>query len=192
MPATNLITSKLVFRRAQSHSLSECRRSPSARFEARDAGYDSSCAPSLTMGQTQRDETVFRTTGSGQEIALWASIASILAAAIGFSWNANPLAQAFAAIFIACALIRRSCLWSAPSLNPVCIVQLDCAHDGKPWHRYGLSLRQLSFRAGRGFPPYRPRSTHHRTVLVRAGYFSWTVTPILLDGADRQLDRPFN
>jgi hypothetical protein len=25
-----------------------------------------------------------------------------------------------------------------------------------------------------------------------AGYFSWTVASVLLDGADRQLDRPFN
>lgn len=44
--------------------------------------------------------------GAWQETALWLSIAGILSAAIGFSWSPTPLAQALAAIFIACALVH--------------------------------------------------------------------------------------
>ncbi|WFU31537.1 hypothetical protein QA635_34250 [Bradyrhizobium brasilense] len=98
---------------------------------------------------TRRDGISDNGLWTWQEIALWASIASILAAAIGFSWNANPLAQAFAAIFIACALIRRSCLWSAPSLNPVCFVQHDCAHR---WKALGFHFGSYHFELGADFP----------------------------------------
>lgn len=44
--------------------------------------------------------------GSPRRAVLWLDIAGILAAAIGFSWDPTPLAQALAAIFIACALIH--------------------------------------------------------------------------------------
>ena len=42
--------------------------------------------------------------GSSRQAVLWLGIAGILAAAIGFSWDPTPLAQALAAIFIVCAL----------------------------------------------------------------------------------------
>src|SRR5262245_30208359 len=43
----------------------------------------------------------------------WLTIAGILTAAIGFSWNPTPLAQALAAIFIACALVHAAVAYGA-------------------------------------------------------------------------------
>src|SRR5215831_5921714 len=51
--------------------------------------------------------------GARQETVLWLSIAGILAAAIVFSWNPTPLAQALAAIFIACALVHATFAYGA-------------------------------------------------------------------------------
>ena len=46
-----------------------------------------------------------------REIALWLAIACVLAAAIGYSWNPTPFAQALAAIFIGCALLHGTYLY---------------------------------------------------------------------------------
>jgi putative membrane protein len=48
-----------------------------------------------------------------QQTVLWLSIAGILAAAIGFSWNPTAFAQALAAIFIACALVHAAFAYGA-------------------------------------------------------------------------------
>ena len=48
-----------------------------------------------------------------QETVLWVAIAGILTAAIGFSWNPTPLAQALAAIFSACALVHAAVAYGA-------------------------------------------------------------------------------
>src|SRR5262249_5073780 len=48
-----------------------------------------------------------------QETVLWLAIAGILTAAIGFSWNPTLLAQALAAIFIACALVHAAVAYGA-------------------------------------------------------------------------------
>src|SRR5215471_4425866 len=46
-----------------------------------------------------------------REIALWLAIACVLAAAIGYSWNPTPIAQALAVIFIGCALLHGAFLY---------------------------------------------------------------------------------
>ena len=61
---------------------------------------------------------------TAREAVLWFAVACILAAAIGFSWNPTPFAQALAAIFIACALVHAGFFYgfrSAPILFVICV-----------------------------------------------------------------------
>lgn len=171
MPATNLITSKLVFRRAQSHSLNECRRNPSA---------GSRCEMPATIRRMRRylrwgkhNETIFLTTGSGLgrlHVGLLSpAFLQPQSAFHGIQVRSRKRSRQSS------SPVRRSMPllpMVRPSLNSVCFVQRDCIYDGSLGTPTGIPFRQLSFRAERGSPPYRPRSTRHRTVLVRAGLFS--------------------
>jgi len=131
--------------------------------------------------------------GMLQETALWLAIAGILAAAIGFSWNPTPLAQVLAAIFIGCALVhaasnyggrRALILFVACSAIAFAMENLGAA-TGFPFGVY-------HFEASADLPHVGLIPIIVGPLWFGAGYFSWTVASVLLDGADRQLDRPFN
>jgi putative membrane protein len=128
-----------------------------------------------------------------RETWLWLSIAGILAAAVGFSWNPTPLAQALAAIFITCALVhaaftygprRALILFVACSAIAFAMENLGAA-TGFPFGIY-------HFEVGADLPHVGLIPIIVGPLWFGAGYFSWTVASVLLDGADCHLDRPFN
>ena len=131
--------------------------------------------------------------GARQEIVVWLAIAGILATAIGFSWNPTPLAQALAAIFIACALVHAAFTYGA---RRALVLFVAC-------NAIAFAMENLGSATGFPFGSYHFEVGAHLPhvglipVIVGplwfgAGYFSWVVASVLLDGADRQLDRPFN
>ncbi len=127
------------------------------------------------------------------EIILWLAIAGFLATAIWFSWNATPFAQALAAIFIGSALAHAVVLYGfrrALVLFCICIAMTFVIENigvatGFPFGHYHFEVD--------------PDLPHVGSIPIivgplwfGAGYFSWVVASILLDGADRRLDRLFN
>jgi uncharacterized membrane protein len=128
-----------------------------------------------------------------QETVLWLSFAGILAAGIGFSWNPNPLGQALAAIFIVCALAHATFAYGA---RRALILFVACS-------AIAFAMENLGTASGFPFGVYHfevgPDLPHVGLIPIivgplwfGAGYFSWTVASVLLDGADRQLDHTFN
>ena len=127
------------------------------------------------------------------ETALWLAIACILVAAVGFSWNPTPFAHALAAIFIACAIVHAGFFYGsrhALVLFIICtaitftIENIGVA-TGFPFGHYHFAIDARLPRIGSIPIIVGP-------LWFGAGYFSWIVASILLDGADRRLDRPFN
>jgi len=137
----------------------------------------------------RRDSISSKRLWTWQNIVLWLSIAGILAAAIGFSWNPTPLA----AIFIACAVFhaalaygtcRASILFAMCNAIAFATENLGAA-TGFPFGSY-------HFEVGADLPHIGLIPLIVGPLWFGSGYFSWTVASILLDGADPQLDRPFN
>ncbi|MGY3237445.1 MULTISPECIES: carotenoid biosynthesis protein [unclassified Bradyrhizobium] len=130
---------------------------------------------------------------SRQDIALWLAIGGILATAIGFSWNPTPFAQALAAVFIACALVHAAFAYGARralilfvACNAIAFAMENLgAATGFPFGVY-------HFEVGADLPHVGLIPIIVGPLWFGAGYFSWVVASVLLDGADRQLDRPFN
>ena len=129
----------------------------------------------------------------GQQLALWLVIAAIIIPAIAFSWNPTPLAQALAAVFIVSALIH-ACAFYRPRqalmLFAICLVITFAMENlgtatGFPFGRY-------HFEVDAGLPHIGLIPVIVGPLWFGAGYFSWVVATILLDGADRALDRRFN
>ncbi|WP_165435655.1 MULTISPECIES: carotenoid biosynthesis protein [Bradyrhizobium] len=121
------------------------------------------------------------------------AIAGILAAAIWFSWNPTPVAQALAALFIACALIHATFAYGARS---ALVLFVTC-------NAIAFAMENLSaatafpfgtfhFVVGADLPQIGLIPIIVGPVWFVVGYFSWVVASVLLDHADRQLDRPFN
>jgi len=125
--------------------------------------------------------------------ALWLAIVCYLAASIALSWNPTPLAQALAVIFIASAVAHASCAYGfkdALVLVLMCVaitfvIENIGAATGFPFGRYHFEVD--------------PELIHVGAIPIivgplwfGAGYFSWVVASILLDGADRHLDRAFD
>lgn len=130
---------------------------------------------------------------SAGETALWLAIACYLVVAIGFSWNPTPLAQALAVLFIASALAHAGLAYGwrhALVLFTICVVitfviENIGAATGFPFGHYHFEVDADFFHIGTIPIIVGP-------LWFGAGYFSWVVASILLDGADRRLDRPFN
>jgi hypothetical protein len=59
-----------------------------------------------------------------REIALWLAIACILAAAIGYSWDPTPFAQALAAIFIGSALLHGAFLYDVRAVLVLFVISV--------------------------------------------------------------------
>ena len=131
--------------------------------------------------------------GSSRQVVLWLGIAGILAAAIGFSWDPTPLAQALAAIFIVCALahaafaygMRRALiLFIAGNVISFAMENFGAA-TGFPFGSY-------HFEVGANLPHVGRIPIIVGPLWFGACYFSWVIASVLLDGADRGLDRRFN
>jgi len=128
-----------------------------------------------------------------RETALWLAIACILVAAVGFSWNPTPFAHALAAIFVACAIVHAGIYYGsrhALVLFIICIaitfmIENIGVATGFPFGHY-------HFAVDAGLPRIGSIPIIVGPLWFGAGYFSWVVASILLDGADRRLDRPFN
>src|SRR5262249_44513291 len=128
---------------------------------------------------------------SAREIALWGAIACILLAGIGFSWNPTPSAHVLAAIFVACAFVHAVFLYGARSATVLFITCIAITFaienigvaTGFPFGRY-------HFAVDAGLPRIGSIPLVVGPLWFGAGYFSWVVAAILLDGADRRLDRP--
>jgi uncharacterized membrane protein len=131
--------------------------------------------------------------GARQETVLWLSIAVILAAAIGFSWNPTPLAEVLAAIFIACALVHAAFAYGT---RRALILFVACSAIAFAMENLGTAtgfpFGVYHFEVGADLPHVGLIPIIVGPLWFGAGYFSWTVASVLLDGADRQLDRPFN
>ena len=127
------------------------------------------------------------------EAALWLAIACVLLAAIGFSWNPTSVAHVLAVIFVACALIHAGFSYDSRSalvLFIICIAITFAVENigvatGFPFGHYHFAIDARLPRIGSIPIIVGP-------LWFGAGYFSWIVASILLDGADRRLDRPFN
>ncbi|MGA7805609.1 carotenoid biosynthesis protein [Bradyrhizobium sp.] len=130
---------------------------------------------------------------AGPELALWLAIAGILIAGIGFSWNPTQLAQGLAATFIACALVHAALSYSprrALVLFVICItITFTMENLGAAT---GFPFGAYHFEVGAGLPSIGRIPIIVGPLWFGGGYFAWIVASILLDGADRRLDRPFN
>lgn len=128
-----------------------------------------------------------------REAALWLAIACVLLAAIGFSWNPTPFAHALAAIFIACALVHAGFFYgSRPALVLFTIsiaITFTMENIGVAT---GFPFGHYHFAIDAGLPRIGSIPIIVGPLWFGAGYFSWVVASILLDGADRRLDRPLN
>ncbi|WP_050403030.1 carotenoid biosynthesis protein [Bradyrhizobium embrapense] len=128
-----------------------------------------------------------------QEAMLWLSIAAILTTAIGFSWNPTPFAQALAAIFIACAGIHAVIAYGT---QQALILFIACSAIAFAVENLGTAtgfpFGVYHFEVGADLPHIGLIPVIVGPLWFGAGYFSWTVASVLLDGADRQLNRPFN
>jgi putative membrane protein len=127
------------------------------------------------------------------EIGLGLATAGILVAAIAFSWNPTPLAQALAAIFIGCALVHAALIYGprrSLALFVICVaITFAMENIGTST---GFPFGSYHFEVGAGLPHVGLIPIIVGPVWFGGGYFSWIVASILLDGADRRLDRPFN
>ncbi|MGY3133937.1 putative membrane protein [Bradyrhizobium sp. USDA 4501] len=131
--------------------------------------------------------------GIRSEIVLWLSIAGILAAAIGFSWNPTPLAQALAVSFIICALIHAAVAYRARHALMLLVVSSSIAFAMENLGTTtGLPFGNYHFEVGANLPHVGVIPIIVGPLWFGAGYFSWSVASVLMDGADRQLDRPIN
>src|SRR5215831_18978081 len=131
-----------------------------------------------------------RSSRSRREIALWLAVACILVAGVGFSWKPTPFAHALAAVFVACALVhavilygaRRAAVLFGISLAITFAIENVGVATGLPFGRY-------HFAVDAGLPRIGRIPMVVGALWFGAGYFSWVVAAILLDGADRRLDR---
>jgi uncharacterized membrane protein len=127
------------------------------------------------------------------DAVLWLAIAGILVAGIGFSWKTTPLAQALAAIFTACALVHATIAYG---VRRALVLFVACNAIAFAMENLGTAtgfpFGVYHFEVGADLPHVGLIPIVVGPLWFGAGYFSWVVASILLDGADRQLDRPFN
>jgi uncharacterized membrane protein len=127
------------------------------------------------------------------EIILWLAIAGFLATAIGFSWNPTPFAQALAAIFIGSALAHGAVLYGfGPALVLFCLCTAITFAIENVGVATGFPFGHYHFEVDPDLPHVGSIPIVVGPLWFGAGYFSWVVASILLDGGDRRLDRLFN
>jgi putative membrane protein len=129
----------------------------------------------------------------GQQLVLWLVITAIIVPAIAFSWNPTPLAQGLAAVFIASALVHASAFYRPrQALMPLAICLAITFAMENLGTATGFPFGHYHFEVDAGLPHIGLIPIIVGPLWFGAGYFSWVVATILLDGADRALDRRFN
>lgn len=142
---------------------------------------------------TERTTVGGRSYRLSREISLCLAIVCFLATAIGYSWNPTPLAQLLAVIFIGCALVHGALLYGLRVVLVLFIISVTItfavenmgAATGFPFGHY-------HFEVGGRLPHVGSIPIIVGPLWFGAGYFSWVVAFILLDGADQRLDRPLD
>jgi uncharacterized membrane protein len=128
-----------------------------------------------------------------RDTALWLAIACLLAAGIGYSWNSTPLAQALAALFIGCALLHGAFLYGLRVVLVLFIITVAITFAVENLGTAtGFPFGHYHFEVGDALPHIGSIPIIVGPLWFGAGYFSWVVASILLDGADHRLDRPLN
>jgi uncharacterized membrane protein len=125
--------------------------------------------------------------------ALCLLIACYLLAVICFTWNPTPIAQLLAAIGIVGACVHASMAYGFRhmlALFSICVVTTFAIENlgvatGFPFGHY-------HFEVGADLPHIGAIPVIVGPLWFGMGYFSWRLACILLDGADRRLDRNVN
>jgi uncharacterized membrane protein len=125
--------------------------------------------------------------------ALWLLISGYLLAVICFTWNPTPIAQLLAAMGIVGACVHASMTYGFRhmlALFAICVVTTFAIENlgvatGFPFGHY-------HFEVGADLPHIGAIPVIVGPLWFGMGYFSWRIASILLDGADRHLDRNFN
>jgi uncharacterized membrane protein len=141
----------------------------------------------LSTGTSTKRTAKVRTT------ILWLLIAGYLLAVICFTWNPTPIAQALAAMGIVGACLHASMTYGFRhmlALFSICVVTTFAIENlgvatGFPFGHY-------HFEVGADLPHIGSIPVIVGPLWFGMGYFSWRLASILLDGADRHLDRNFN
>lgn len=130
---------------------------------------------------------------SSRMAVLWAAIACIVFVGIGFSWKPTPFAHVLASIFVVCAFVHASLFYGVRHALVLCItctaitftVENIGVATGFPFGHYHFAIDA-------GLPRIGSIPIIVGPLWFGAGYFSWVVASILLDGADRRLAKPLN
>jgi uncharacterized membrane protein len=143
-------------------------------------------------------ETVSAGTGDKRTVtvratAVWLLIAGYLLAVICFTWNPTPIAQLLAAMGIVGACLHASMTYGFRhmlALFAICVATTFAIENlgvatGFPFGHY-------HFEVGADLPHIGTIPVIVGPLWFGMGYFSWRLASILLDGADRRLDRNFN
>jgi putative membrane protein len=121
---------------------------------------------------------------SVRDVILWPTTFCILAAGIGFSWNATPLAQVLAAILIACALVHASFFYgfrTTLAFFVICIaITFTMENIGTAT---GIPFGHYHFVVDVGLPRVGNIPVIVGPLWFGMGYFSWIVASTLLDGS---------
>jgi len=132
-----------------------------------------------------------RAARSRREISLWLGLACVLLAGIGFSWSPTPFAHALAVIFIACAVVHAGFSYGP---RPALVLFIICVAITFAMENIGVAtgfpFGNYHFAVDAGLPRIGRIPIIVGPLWFGAGYFSWVVASILLDGGDRRLDRP--
>jgi len=132
-----------------------------------------------------------RSARSRREISLWLGLACVLLAGIGFSWSPTPFAHALAVIFIACAVVHAGFSYGP---RPALVLFIICVAITFAMENIGVAtgfpFGNYHFAVDAGLPRIGRIPIIVGPLWFGAGYFSWVVASILLDGGDRRLDRP--
>jgi len=130
---------------------------------------------------------------AAREVVLWLAIVCFLVAAIGFSWDPTPFAHALAAIFVACAIVHAGFFYGP---RPALVLFIICISITFTIENIGVAtgfpFGHYRFAIDAGLPRIGSIPIIVGPLWFGAGYFSWVVASILLDGADRRLDRPLD
>ena len=106
-------------------------------------------------------------------------------------WNPTPFAHALAAIFIACALMHAGFFYGS---RPALVLFIMCIAITFTMENIGVAtgfpFGHYHFAIDAGLPRIGSIPIIVGPLWFGAGYFSWVVASILLDGADRRIDRP--
>ena len=122
---------------------------------------------------------------------LWLLIAGYLLAVICFTWNPTPIAQALAALGIVGACLHAAMTYGFRhmlALFSICVVTTFAIENLGVATGFG----HYHFEVGAELPHIGSIPVIVGPLWFGMGYFSWRLACILLDGADRRLDRNVN